>query len=289
MKIAYRHVVLAALSASCSGTGQDRVQVPLYVAGTDLSEPVVAAFDIPVRVDRADLAFGPLYLCAGASAGALCETARLEWLDAVVVDAAASAPKAAGELAGVTGTVRSWMYDLGISSQLTSAEPSVLGAANELGGVSLVLEGVAEVGGIEVPFRASVAVQQSEGTERGVPVIRKSTSEEFFRDVRPDESALLVRFDASSWVRGIDFRSSVSRETCTVSGPSIACDGTLERTCEGAAELSTQDCAEAGQVCIPNQGCQERLALAESDEAYRSVRNALAAGGRPAFNWDYVP
>ena len=81
--------------------------------------------DVSVTIDRADLAFGPLYLCAGATAGDLCDTARFEWLDSAVVDTTLSDPVKVGELSGVTGTVRSWMYDLGLSSQLTREAPFI--------------------------------------------------------------------------------------------------------------------------------------------------------------------
>ena len=277
------------LAAACAETGQDRTSVPLFVAGTNVSEPVVAGFDVPVTIDRADLAFGPLYLCAGATAGDLCETARLEWLETVVVDTTASAPAPAGELSGLTGTVRSWMYDLGISSQLTRAEPFILDAASELGGTSLVIEGRAVVDGIELPFTASVPIQQTDDTELGVPVVRKSTSEAFSRDVGPDESALLVTFDPSTWIRGIDFRPYVSHDSCTSDGPALVCDGALERTCDGDTELSTRDCTAMGHVCIPEAGCRQRLTIDAQSEAYRTLRNALVSGGRPSFNWDYVP
>lgn len=282
-------VLSTVLVAGCADTGLERTRVPLFVAGTELSENIAAAFDVPVRIDRADLAFGPLYLCAGTTAGDLCDTARLEWLETVVVDATLAVPAAAGELSGVTGAVRSWMYDLGISSQLTRTEPFVLDAASDLGGASLVLEGRAWVDELELPFAASVPIQQTDATELGVPVVRKSTSEAFSRDVGSDESALLVRFDASAWVRGVDFRRYVSRDACTNGGPAVVCDGARERTCDGEAEQATRDCAGMGQVCIPEAGCQQRLNVEATSEAYRSLRNALVSGERPSFDWDYVP
>ena len=289
MRLGDALALLAALGAGCAETGQDRTSVPLFVAGTDVSEPVVAAFDVPVTIDRADLAFGPLYLCTGATAGDLCDTARLEWLETVVVDTTVPEPTPAGLLSGITGPVRSWMYDLGISSQLTRTEPFILDAARELGGTSFVLEGRAVVDGIELPFTAFVPIRQTDETELGVPVVRKSTSESFFRDVGPDESALLVTFDPSAWVRGIDFHPYVSHETCTSGGPTLVCDGGLERTCEDGTELSTRDCADMGQMCIPEEGCRERLTIDAESEAFRSLRNALVSGARPSFNWDYVP
>jgi hypothetical protein len=241
--------------------------------------------DVPVTIERADLAFGPFYLCAGVTAGDLCDTARLEWLDAVVVDTTVAMPTLAGELSGITGEVRSWMYDLGISSQLTRQEPFVLKAAKELGSVSFVLEGRANIDGIEVPFSASVPIQQTDDTELGVPVVRKSTSESFFRDITPTESGLVVRFDPAAWVRGMDFRPYMTREQCSALGADLVCDGAIERTCDGELELSTRDCDQRNQVCLPREGCTNRLTIAKDSEAYRSLRNALLSGARPSMEW----
>lgn len=288
-KIAPTICVAALWTSACADTGQDHTSVPLYVAGVDMSEPFVAASNVLVSIDRADMAFGPLYLCAGTTAGDLCETARLEWLETVVIDTTTSVPTLAGELSGVTGTVLSWMYDLGISSQLTRSEPYVLEAARTLGDTSFVLEGRAMVDGIEVPFTASVPIQQTEDTELGVPVVRKSNSESFFRDVQSGESGLLVRFDPKAWVSGIDFTPYVGRETCTDEGPTTVCDGALERACDGAIERSTRDCAALGEVCVATQGCVRRLVIQEQTEAFRVLRNSLLSGERPSFNWDYVP
>jgi hypothetical protein len=282
-------LLLALVHFGCAETGQDRIRVALFVAGTDVSEPVVGGGDVLISIDRADLAFGPLYLCAGATAGDLCDTAQLEWLDTRVVDTTSSEPAAAGELVGITGSVQSWMYDLGISSQLTRSTPFILDAAAELGGASFVLEGRAVVAGIELPFSASVSIQQTDDTELGVPVIRKSTSEPFFRDVGSGESGLVVRFDPGVWVRSIDFRPYATDEACAPAGAAVACDGTVEQTCQDGAELSRRDCSELGQVCLPSQGCAERLTIESDSEVFRSLRNALVSGARPSFEWDYVP
>lgn len=273
------------LAAGCAETGQDRVAVPLFVAGADVSEPIMATGDVPVAIERADLAFGPLYLCAGNKAGDLCDTARLEWLDTVVVDAASPERMAAGELAGVTGPVRSWMYDLGISSQLSRSRPYVLDAAHELDGASIILEGRAEVEGIELPFSASLPIQQTGDTELGVPVIRKGDTDTFSHDVGPHEPGLVVRFDPAGWVKRIDFRPYVTAQTCAEVDGGLACDGTLERACDDGAEVSSRDCAELEQVCIPGRGCAEQLTVETDSEAYRSLRNALV-GARPSFEWE---
>ena len=280
-------LLLMAFVVGCPEVGQVETQFPLYVAGTDVSEPIVSAGDVSVTINRADLAFGPLYLCAGATAGELCETARYEWLDAIVVDTTLSEPTKVGELLGATGTVYSWMYDLGISSQLTRDDPFVLDAAKELGDTSFLLEGIAVVNGIEIPFAAAVPIQQTEDTELGVPVVRKGSSESFYRDIDTSEQTLLLRFDPSAWVKGMDFRPYVTNDSCMSDGPAVVCDGVTEHTCENETAVASRDCASLNQVCVAGLGCQDRLNIEDGSEAHRSLRNALLSGERPVFTWDY--
>ncbi len=283
------YLIVLAL-CGCAETGQARVDVPLFVAGTEISEPVVAVGGAQITVERADLAFGPLYLCAGFTAGDLCDTARLEWLEAIVVDTTAQAAVRAGALSGITGSVQSWMYDLGISSQLTRAEPFVLDAAADLGGASFVVAGRANVAGVEIPWRASVPIEQAEETELGVPVIRKSTSEAFSHEVQRDEPGLLVRFDAAPWLQSIDFRPYVEDASCTAGGPAVVCAGAIEQTCAAdGSVVSTRDCRALGQACLAGRGCADALTIDPGSAAFRALRNALVSGGRPAFEWDFAP
>jgi hypothetical protein len=282
--------LVAALAGGCGSTEQDRVSLPLFLAGTDLSEPVEAAGNVLVEVEQAQLAFGPFYICAGATAGDLCDTARLEWLGTSVIELMSSDPQEVGELLGVTGQVRSFMYDLGISSQLSSQEPVVLDAASELGGASFVMNGRAQVEGIWLPFRVAVPVMQSDTTELGVPVIRKSTSETFFHEVENDERGLLVQFDAAPWIASIDFRPYVEDASCELGGPEVVCAQAFEQTCDEDGHLTqTRDCSTLSQVCVPGRGCVDELIIDSESEAYRSLRNALLVGARPRFEFGYAP
>lgn len=246
-------VLVVGMLVGCAATEQDQVVLPLYVAGTDSSAGFTLRDGTTVLLERAELAFGPLYLCAGHQAGTLCDSARLEWLGSVVVDAKDPAERRAGELSGVTGRVNSWMYDLGLSSVLTREDPLVTPAAAELGGVSLRLEGTAEIRGLELPFGAEIAVQQESQTELGVPVVRKSTSDAFGHDVTGEETGLVVRFDPRVWLAGVNFQALVQNQTCEP----------------------------------PGAGCPDRLPIAAETQAFRSIKNALAAGERPAFKWNF--
>jgi hypothetical protein len=242
--------LLAAWLCACGESAQQRAEVPLLLAGTE-----AASFEtnlaVPVTLTRAELAFGPLYLCSGAQAGELCETARLEWRDSAVVDCLDSRSTEVGALVGVTGPVRSFMYDLGFSSVLTRDEPLELDAARELGGVSLRVEGRFTRNGEEHEFRAGVAVRQGAEVERGIPVVRKSLDDEFEHDVNGDESALLVRFDARPWVTAVDFEA-----------------------------LFAELCPD------PSDGCPDPLVLDETTESYRAFAFAVGAGERPEFDWE---
>lgn len=282
-------VLLIACVAGCAETGQQPTSIALFVAGSPTTGEVVASGEVPVTLERADLAFGPLYLCGGTSAGDLCDTARLEWLNSIVIDTLDSTAVSAGELSGFTGPVRSWMYDLGISSQLTRSTPYVLSAAQSLEGASLVLEGVAVVDTIELPFAASVSIAQNNSTELGVPVIRKSASNPFIEEITEGTSDLLVQFDPAPWVRSVDFRPYVANDDCQELGPDLTCNGTVEHTCSGATQLSSRDCADFEEVCIPDQGCASQLTIEIDSEGYRGIRNALVSGPRPFFEWNTLP
>jgi hypothetical protein len=143
------------------------------------------------------------------------------------------------------------MYDLGISSQLTRSEPFVLEAARELDGASFVVEGTAVAEEMEMRFAASVPVRQTDSTELGVPVIRKSSSAPFDHDVRPEEPGLLLRFDPTAWLQGVDFRPYLEQ----------AQGGSGRRT----------------------------ITLAPDSEAFRALSIALSTVGRPDFHWGYGP
>lgn len=192
------------LFTACIDSSQRPIELPLRLSGTAPAGPI-AAGDWTVNLNEARLAFGPLYLCAGVQAGTLCETARAEWLGTAVVDALSETQIEAGRLHGVSGPVRSYMYDLSIVSLLTQQSPVVLEAAAALGGSSLILRGTATRGADVVRFGIDLPVRQEAGTEIGVSVVRKSGSEPFSHELTGDEAGLLIRFDAGAWVSQIDF------------------------------------------------------------------------------------
>lgn len=271
------------LSGGCIDMAQAPVEFPLMVAGT--AQRSVELPSGQVELTSAQVAFGPLYLCAGASAGDLCEVARAQWLGTTVVDMLAPTPVLAGNVEGNSGTVLSWMYDLGISSQLSQSKPFVLEAAKQLGGVSLRVRGRARVEGLEIPFVAAVAVEQTQDTELGIPVVRKSVSDRFFRDLGAAPDTLLVRFSPAALFATSDLNTLVQHEQCTPQSEALVCDGTIARSCQDGAQLTQTDCAVQGQVCAKGKGCVTELEIDPESEFYRVMRGSMLSGARPSMEW----
>lgn len=280
-------LLFSVFTGSCIDMAQEPVEFPLLVAGT--AKVQVDLPDGQIELSEAQVAFGPLYLCAGASSGDLCDVARAQWLDTAVVDMLDPTPVAVGQVQGTSGAVLSWMYDLGISSQLSQSKPFVLQAAQRLGGVSLRLKGRARVEGLEIPFSAAVAVQQTEDTELGIPVVRKSVSDRFFRDLGATQDQLLVRFDPAALFLTLDLKTLVQRDQCTADRSGVVCDRTLARSCQAGVETSVVDCAAQGLVCAPERGCVPELEIEASSEVYRVLRASMLSGARPSMEWSVVP
>jgi len=274
---------------ACLDTGQGRASIPLRVAGTS-----PGAFDVTsdwsVELSRAELAFGPLYLCPGFQAGSLCETARMEWTESAVVDGLDPDAREVGLLNGATGPVKSWMFDLGITSLLTQQRPVALSAAQTLGKNSVRVEGIARNDIHAIPFLLELAVQQEEQTEIGVCVVRKSGSDRFEHEVTGAEAALTVRFDPRRWVQDIDFDSLIENATCSAGGSAVVCAGTTELTCSATGTIDAErDCAALGLACVRGSGCIDQVRFARESQGYRAVRGALVAGARPTFEWSETP
>lgn len=232
----------------CIETGAQPVELPLFLAGTQADTAFDGRDGFSVRLSSAQIAFGPLTLCAGATAASLCETAHAEWQGSAVVDALDPTPKRAGKLLGIGGPVRSWMYDLGFVSLLTQEEPIRTKAALQLGH-SVYLEGTATDGSTNVHFVAELDVSQEVETERGVPVVSKTISERFEQDLAEPDLDLLVRFDPRSWFAQVDF----------------------------AAATSELDCSER---------CE--LEFEDGDQGYRALHLAIVAGEHPTFSFDHL-
>ena len=117
-------VCLLALTG-CTDTGLNFVELPFEATGVDDATFTKDGWD--VELTQADIGFGPIYICATASANTeFCEAATLEFIEGTTVDGLDASPQSIGQLFGTTGAVRSSFFDYGIVWLLTKAEPEAL-------------------------------------------------------------------------------------------------------------------------------------------------------------------
>lgn len=278
-----RLLLAALVLTGCIDTSVEATTVALSVSGT-APAPFEDRGGSVITLERADLAFGPLYLCPGRQAGELCEEALAEYTDAVVVDALDPARREVGEMPALTGTARSYMYDLGVVSLLGRDAPLVTEAAASLGGASAVVAGRAEAGGQTIPFTIAVPIAQSASVEGGVPVVRSGATEGFELAILPDgASALTVRFDPRDWLSSASFDALVEDAECAA-GVDLACAGSVEQRCapDGGVE-EARDCADLGQACVRGAGCVDSVALDADHALGRALSIGLTSGPRPRF------
>ena len=196
-------LLAAALAfGACVTSSQAEVSYPAY-ARPILARTLLAQNGWTVSVSRADVAFGPLYLCAAQSGSAtLCETAVGEILRVQRVDALAG-EQPLGAVRGLEGPIRSAGYDMGITWYDTQTSATPAAAAPD--GHSVVVEGVATRGADTVPFRLVVdAVPQFQG-QRAVPTTKASGV------VTSGDARLDVTFDVTRWLASVDFDEALAR------------------------------------------------------------------------------
>jgi hypothetical protein len=276
-------IAFALLLAGCIDTGTEPVSIPFSAAGTEAAGPIDARHGVTVDLERADLAFGPFTVCAGFQAGDNCDAALAEWTESAVVDALDPAPQRLGDLEGLSGSARSYMYDHGYVSLLTRTDPLELPAAAELGGASFVVEGTANVEGVTIPFRGAAVLAQPASVERGSPIVRSGTDEGFALELDPHTAPLTIRFDPRSWVEDIDFTFFLQDAVCSADRE-VVCAGQQELLCGPDGDvLGETDCSAAGQVCLRDVGCVDRVELAPGSQGLAAIRNAILAGAPPTF------
>ena len=275
-------------ASGCIDTSIQTTSVGLRLAGTDVATPFEGRNGAIIELTRAELAFGPLYLCSGSQAGALCDEAVAEWRDAAVIDALDGGAGEVGAMNALTLTARSYMYDHGIVSLLTQDEPLVTEAAESLGPASVRVEATVSVDSVAVPIALAVRVQQSADAEQGVPVVRSGESDGFEVPLAEGGATrLTVRFDPRGWLGGADFTDLVERADCAVRPSELTCAGAVEQQCapDGTVAFS-RDCAGIGQACVPGIGCTPRVELDPDSQPGRALRTALEAGPRPTFTFE---
>jgi len=180
---------------SCGDAGRDRVRVPVTASGEQARE--VAIDGGVLRLTRAEVAVGPLYLCATKSAEIeLCETALAELLDVRAFDALSQQEQPLGTLDGTSGTIRSGFFDYGISWTLTQQAPRA--SEGSVDGHSARLVGTLEAeDGANLSFVADVDVTPLSAGDAAVNGLKS------LHELDAATSALDIHVDPSRWLRRI--------------------------------------------------------------------------------------
>lgn len=193
----YASIALSLLAlCGCVDDGRSRATVELLARGA--ASPVLVDGGWTITLTRADVAFGPAYLCATAAASSeLCTTAVLEFLEAQTIDGLDPVPTPLGILEGVTGSVRSAQYDFGIPFLLTESMPTPL--PGSVSGHSALLEATATDGvdSFDLSITLDVAAPVSGTTAIvGAPLVA----------LIPESGATLtIAVDPREWLRGLDW------------------------------------------------------------------------------------
>lgn len=197
-------VSLALALAGCGTTGQDVVSFPIHAAGT--GEVSFEKDGWSVTIERADVGFGPVWMCATPFADTdVCPNAEAEWLGTASVDATDATPAMLGDANAVTATVRSAMLDYGRSWLLTASQPEPDEGAPE--GRSAVFVVRATSGDRTLEIHAAVDVDPSSAGQSAVIGAPTGT-----HAITGDE-ALTVRFDPAAWWRRVDFDRLAESDT----------------------------------------------------------------------------
>lgn len=186
--------MLALFAIGCGDTGLARVTFPIHGAGT---APAFEEDGWSVTIERADVAFGPLYLCATPFADTdVCPQAEAEFLGAATIDATDESPQMIGDAGAVTATVRSAMFDYGRTWLLTEER---VRDYRDLRGHSAIFEVRADDGTTAIEIRAEVDVDPGNAGQSAVIGAPAGPHE-----IAGDE-ALIATIDAAAWWRRVDF------------------------------------------------------------------------------------
>lgn len=182
------------LCSACGETAGEALSVPCFGRGDGETSFVRGAWQ--VTLERAEVAFGPLYFCAASvPSEELCESAVVELDRSVTIDALDTTPQPLRPLRGTTGVVRSALFDYGISWPLTFRSPRPSDAAP--GGHSARFEGRATDGARTLVFTADVDVLPNAPGRLTSSVVTEHTL-----DV---QSRLDVTLSPSRWWQSVDF------------------------------------------------------------------------------------
>jgi len=187
--------LLLILLAGCGDTGQEHVELALSATGT-AARPI-ALGDAQLTLTRADVSFGPSYLCASDSGRAeLCEVALAEYRGTAAVRALDPSSQALGTLEATTGNVRSGLFDYGISWLLTANAPRANAGAVEQH--SALIEGTLTRASRSVRFSAIMDINPRMGGDLAV----NGQTTRF--SITGAENTLTMAADPNAWVSQLD-------------------------------------------------------------------------------------
>ncbi len=195
-----KRLVLVALLGAASGCGDtlgSRVEIPASARGSNEHDFEVGDFSI--HMERADIGFGPLYMCASTvPSSELCENALAELVPSVTIDGLDGSPQPLPSLDGTTGTVRSAVFDYGISWTLTDEAPEP--SAGAPGGHSARFAGTATRGTESFAFVADVDVVVATAG-------RMASGLALDEVIENDPSALEIIVDPRAYLSDVDFEA----------------------------------------------------------------------------------
>jgi hypothetical protein len=189
---------------ACGDTGREHFIIPAQFQGTPARAVTIEGATL--ELTRAEVAFGPLYLCATESAESeLCETALAELLSVRTFDALSPALRELGELDATTGSVRSGFFDYGISWLLTRQEPAAHPSAAAGHSARLRLR-VTAGDGSTLSVSADVDLEPLSPGDAAVNGLQTR------RDLRGDDR-LVVTVDPSAWLERIRYERLLELDT----------------------------------------------------------------------------
>jgi len=180
---------------SCGDTGRAHLTLDAFAQGRAPRDVEIEGATI--RLTQAEVAFGPLYLCATESAEVdLCETALAELLSTQTCDALSPKAQPLGELEATSGSVRSGFFDYGITWSLTrEGAYANKGSAN---GHSAQLRGeIALDTGATLTFRADIDITPLSAGDAAVNGLSTRIR------LGKSSKSMTVRFDPSAWLARI--------------------------------------------------------------------------------------
>lgn len=228
--------LLALALVACGDTGPAAFELPLRARGGPATATTLAGWT--VTLTRAELALGPIYLCATAAASAdLCESAVGEFTAVAGLDALDAAPQPMGELDVLPGEVRSTMFDYGVTWLATESRPTAHDGAP--GGRSARFAGTAVRGDMSLEFTAALDLEPLRRGTRAVEGLRLVPH-------RPDAGDRLdLDFEVAAWWAGVDF------DALAALGPGALDLGALAEADPDSPAAAALDVVRFGMLAAP--------------------------------------